>query len=1005
MNLKQNFKRGFITGFICLFALHITYAQGNMITIRGRVIDENADPMIGVSVLVKGTQNGTITDLDGNYVLKAAANRTLIFSYVGYEVVEKAIKGEKNVSLQLQPSSLNLTEVVAVGYGTQRKVDITGSVASVNAEDLTRLPVSNVFEALSGKIAGLQVVNDSEPGAAPTVRVRGVGSYGNADPICVIDGQFFEISELTALNPNDVESLTVLKDASATAIYGSRGANGVIIVETKQGSGENGKVRVNAGAYFSLSQMERTLDLANTSEWQQIENLKYLADQWDNPNAYQTIPYPSWQTAGEGNDWQELISQQAFTQNYNTSIAGSSPKMDYYVSAAFLDQEGVIQHSNYTRFTGKINLTFKPYKWLKMGINSTMTFDNQITVEGDVLGHAGKRKASDPLYGGGEDIEDGFSGGDNNPMALLHYTHDRYNKSWRYINNAYAEISFLKNLKLRSSIAMTNNSREMKKFLPAFMEDSGANHSNYLLSRFYHNTSLGQNWLQENTLTYTLHKRKHRLNLMGGATFQVIQSQNANLFATELPWSAWKNRNLWYVGQGQNTTGIDSGSEKSYMSFLARIGYTYADRYSVTLTGRADGSSAYSAANQFGYFPAIGASWYISEEHFMKSARWIDQLKLRASYGVVGNDRGVSAAQMLYADQKDWVTGPSGEIEKVDALRLMIDNTLTWESTATANIGLDFSMMKNLFGITVEAYDKTTTNVMMPLNVPPSNLKVTSNIGTIRNRGVEMSVKYNPKIGAVKTFFQLTGTLMDNKVMEINDHIGPIADLPNQTIEGYPIGGFWGYQTLGVFQNEDQLTQMPKVNGTEVGDLIFADKNQDGYIDELDYVYMGSYLPSAMLNFTGRAQYKGFTFSLELNSSLGHKSYVRRNQQRMTGQNYTTDMLNAWSGEGSTNIHPRVFERGNGSAMISDYFVENCDYLSISNMQLAYNFPLKWIKTLKMSNLRIYISGANLYTFTEASGYKYDIIMRGNNANQGGVDDFGLYPKNRTYTAGLSFTF
>lgn len=993
----------------CILLSMNVHSQNTQLSITGQVTDENGEPMIGVTVQTKNAKQGAVTNLDGHYSIKAGPDQLLIFSFIGYESTEIRINGRTRIPVKMQPAVTALEQVVVVGYGTQRKVDITGSISSLSAEEITSKPTANVLDALSGKIAGVQVVSESEPGAAPAVRIRGIGSYNASSPICVIDGVFCEVSELSSLNPNDVESMSVLKDASSTAIYGSRGANGVIIVTTKQGSGEENKTRVNAGAYFSLAQMERTLPLTNLSQWQQLENLNFLADNWSNPEASQKIPYPDWRSAGEGNDWQDLITRTALTQNYNVSIGGSTPKMNYYLAASWLNQEGVIDYSNYKRLTTKFNASYQAFKWLKLGVNTTITFDNQIAMDRDILSKAGRRLPDAPLYNDKPDAEsdsENFNGGDNNPYALLHYTHDRYKKSWKYITNIYMEASILKNLMLRSSISTTNISQEEKVFLPAFMEKAPeSNNSEYKISRLRHNSGNNNAWLQENTLTYNLNKDKHRFSLVGGFTLQYERTQYQNLFASELPWSAWQNRNLWYVGQGKNISGEDGGSEKTYASYLARMSYTFDGKYSMTLTGRVDGSSAYPTDKKYGFFPAAGLSWMLGEEHFMKKYTWLDKLKLRASYGVVGNDKGVSAAQTLYADAVNVIMGPNNDLYKADALRLMIDNTLTWEESKTLNLGFEVGICRNLLSLTFDYYNKITSKVMMPLNIPPSNIKVTSNIGEVRNRGIEWALNYSPKVNKVQATFSFTGTTVNNEVTKINKNVGPISALPNRTMVGYPIGGLWGHKTIGVFQNNEQLAQMPKVNGSRPGDLMYQDVNGDGLIDTEDYVYLGSYLPKVLLGLTSSLSYRNFALSFELSSALGHKSFNRRMQYRQSYQNGTVSMLNAWHGEGTTNTHPRIFSRADASARDSDYFIENCDYLSVANVQLSYNLPNKWLKKVKMKSMKIYVSGSNLYTWTEATGYKPDVAARGTNANSGGLDDYGLYPNNRSYTMGLSLGF
>ena len=964
--------------------------------------------MVGVTVTVQSGSRiltGISTDANGKYTLRATEGEVLVFSFVGYLSQEIAYTGQSVVNVRMRTDAVDLESVVVIGYGTQRKIDLTGSVAVLSGEALTQMPAPDLFKTMAGKVAGMQIINDSEPGAAPTVRIRGIGSYGDPTPICVIDGQFFEMEDLAMLNPNDIESISVLKDASATAIYGSRGANGVVIVTTKIGSGEKNRVRVNAGAYYSTERMQRYLPTGSASDFQRYRNMEYLANNYADPDAGNSLPYPDWQSAGKGTDWQRLISRIAHSQNYNISLGGNTTRASYYFSASLLNQEGVVKYTNYDRFTGKFNGSFDLYKWLKLGINSTYIYDNQVAMDKNILELAGKRSPSASVFVNPdeEEIEDNFSGGDNNPYALLYYTHDRYKKTLRFLTNVWAESTLTKGLVLRTSFSSTNVSREEKIFLPAFMENVTNSSSAYRRSRFYHNTDINGSWLQENTLTYSLSNSCHRLSVMGGLTFQSLKTQYNNLNANDLPWSAWKNRNLWYVGQGQNISGSDGGTDKSYMSYLGRLTYTCKDRYTATLTGRADGSSGYPADNRWGFFPSAGVAWIASHEEFLRDVRWIDLLKVRASYGVVGNDKGVKEAQTLYADSQNVIMGPDQTVYSASALRLRFDDALTWEETRTLNTGFEVTILRNLFSLSAEVYDKRTSKVMMPLNIPPSNTRVIYNIGSLENRGLELSLSVNPKQKEFSANILGTATFNQNRVTRINRNIGPIASYPNLTTVGYPIGGLWGYRTLGVFQNEDQLAWMPSISGATVGELIFSDENGDGMIDESDYIYLGSYMPKMFFGLSCTFQYKGFSLSFDLNSALGHKSFNRRMQYRQNEQNIMTGALNAWTAPGSTNDYPKPFDRNGTSARISDFFIEDCSYLDLTHVQLAYHFPKKWLKPIGFNTLRIYVTGSNLVTLTNSTGYRPDFSPRGSDANNGGIDYFNQYPNNRTFTVGISF--
>lgn len=665
---------------ICLLVM-ASLLQAQNIQISGVVLDEAEEPLPGVSIQVKGTQRGTSSGVNGDFAIKAGPRATLVFSFIGYERREIELKGRRKLRVQLEPAVNQLEQVeVVVGYGSQRKEDLTGAISTLSGKELSEIPTVNLLDAIGSKIPGMEVLGTSEPGATASVRIRGVGSYNDSEPICVVDGQFMTLDELNAINTNDILSITVLKDASATAIYGSRGANGVILATTRQGSGEQGVTRVNASASFSLAEMERLLPLANTSQYQQIRNLEYLADNYQNADAINSIPYPDWETAGAGTDWQDLANRTALTGNYQFSVSGSTKKANFYAGLGYLHQEGVIEYTDYKRLNAKVNASYQLYKNLKIGVNMIFTTDDKGGVDNNVFSLTGKRLPNAPVYNltGDSDSENDFNGGDNNPYALLYYTHDRYRKTNRFNSNYFLEWDIIKPLKFRTAFSTTYANGEEKIFLPAFMENVEDSNSPYKISRLTHNSFNNNSWQLENTLTYNLHKKDHRLTVMGGFTMQYYRTQYANLFAT----------------------------------------------------GRVDGSSAYPKDNRYGFFPSLGLGWTMSEENFLKGTRWLDKLKLRASYGVVGNDKGVSNAQTLYANSVNIVTGPNNSIYSTDALRLMYDTTLSWEEMKSFNLGIDFAAFRNLLSVSVDWFHKETSKVMMPLLIQPSKFNVTSNIGT-----------------------------------------------------------------------------------------------------------------------------------------------------------------------------------------------------------------------------------------------------------------------------------
>lgn len=992
--------------FCCSLAAN---AQGDAKLLTGRVTDTQGQPLIGASVLIKGDINrGTYAGADGTFSLDVKPGDVLVFSYIGYKEQEIPYTGQASLNVTLQDSATDLDAVVVVGYGVQRKRDVTGSIASIKGSELaTTVAAANPLQGLQGKVAGVEVVQNSAPGGAPQIRVRGVSSFTNSDPCYVVDGLIMD--NISFLNPNEVESMEVLKDASATAIYGSRGANGVIIITTKQGR-KNQPVQLTVDANVSVSQMERYLDYADAGQYLYLQNRRVMAQNAADGTSI-SLPYTQQQidAAGRGTDWQREITQLAVTQNYNVNLVGGGEKTTYGLSSGYFNQEGVMKSSGYERANVKLSNTYDLTKWATIGSNISYIYERRNSQGSNLasalraLPTAPVMDPDDPSKFFGPVDEIGKSG---NPVANLYYNSDNYTNYYKTIANFFVKLEPVKNLVFQSSYTLNNSNSEGKSFLPKYEVNVDQRRTDNELSV---NQSRTFNWLNENTLSYSFEKNKHAFSALVGITFQKTTSQDQSQKILGMPDVAWKNRDLWYTGLGQASTltGTTGGAVFTYLSYLARVNYNYDNKYLITATVRTDGSSRFPVNGRYGTFPAVGVGWAMHEENWLKNVGWLNQLKLRSSYGVVGSDAGIpNNIQTAYVNRVNGVFGRDpASVTTSEVLDMVIDYGLHWEEARQFDLGLDFRALNNRLTLEFDYYIKTTANILTNITLPGisgSTYSPLSNIAKARNTGIEFNIGWRENRGDFSYDLSLIGTTLKNKVVSVNQNLPPLENGANVTKVGYPIGGFWGYEVLGIYQNKQIIEETASIDGATPGDLWYKDQNGDGVIDKDDRIYMGSYLPKVTLGLNMRFAYKGVDLEMDLYSSLGNKIYsTRRQTLGVSPYNVTTDYLHSWVGEGSTNKTTRVLLDGPGTNnQYSQYYVENGSYFKIRNLTLGYTFPQRISSKMKMRNLRVYFSVHNLWTATNATSYSPEISGPPNGA---GIDSFdGTYPPSRMYSFGIS---
>lgn len=985
-----------------LFVLPNVVAQTTTKAISGVVVDDKGDPLIGVSVLVKGTTTGTITDVNGKFAFPAvsAKNSILVFTYIGYDAQEVSSKGQ-TLRIQLVEKAKSLEDVVVVGYGTQRKKDLTGSVATVKSSDIKSLPVPSVSDALQGRAAGVQVISSGTPGSDATFRIRGIGTINDANPLVVIDG--FPIDGgLNQLNMEDVESIQVLKDASATAIYGSRGANGVIIITTKHGTGT--KSQLNFSYSYSTQQANNMPKMLNASQFASLHN-EMLA----NAGITQNSEFADPTSLGTGTDWLGAFFRTAPMQNYSLNYSGGSDKTNIYASGNYFNQDGIVINTGFKRFTFQLNTDTKVTSSLKFGNNLTLNHD--VKTNGDYsIRNAMLALPTQAIYhddGGytgpvGQPIN---SGDITNPIGTAKTVQSSTN-GYNLMGSVYGEIEILKNLKFKSTFGLQANFWDSRTWSPKRAWDTSVNLQSYLGEQFNKNLT----WLWDNTLTYDKIFGKHKLGIMAGTSAQESRYNYMNgsiqSFASEV--TQQLNNGILLPKVGGSTSGY------SLLSYMGRVNYAYADKYLFTATLRQDGSSRFGEKNRYGLFPSASAAWRISEEDFFKPVTFINDLKIRAGFGATGNQ---SIGNYSFASSLNTIKyNFNNNVVSAVVPTVMPNPYVQWEQQKQGNVGIDASMFNQRVEVTLDAYLKQTDKMLVPMVVPVStgysDVYVPSiNAGTMENKGIELTVNTKNITGDFKWNTMFNVSFNANKVVSINDTVpmssGSIGLNYNLALiqAGLPINEFYGFVTDGIFQNQQEVDnhaiQVPgndPYNRTSAGDIRFKDLNNDGVINDKDRTYLGSPNPTFTFAMNNTFSYKGIDLSIFLQGVAGNK-IINANrfwsEAMAIAQNQTTATLGRWTGEGTSNTMPRaVYNDPNKNTRPSSRYVEDGSYIRVKNVTLGYTLPTQLLKKIQLSTARLYISAQNLFTITKYGGFDPEI-------GTSGIDN-SVYPVTRTISVGVN---
>lgn len=998
---KYKMPIGRLRMMVCLIGMLLPMCMfAQQITVQGVVKDQTGETVIGASVMEKGTTNGTITGIDGDFSLNMSPNGTLVVSFVGYKTQEVQVKGQKQLQVVLSEDTEMLDEVVVIGYGTMKKSDLTGAVSSIGNKDIKDSPVSNLGQAIQGKISGVQIVDAGKPGDNVSIKIRGLGSINNCDPLVVIDGVPTDLG-LSSLNMADVERLDVLKDASATAIYGSRGANGVVMITTKRGTEGKGKLAVSAN--YSFQNATNVPSLLNAAQYAELSN-DMMVNSGRNPN-------PEWANPSElgaGTDWMDELLRTGVMQNYTVSYSGGNEKSHYYVSGGFLDQSGIVKSVNYRRFTFQSNSDAQVLKWLKFSNNITFSADTKKSGSYNI-GDALKALPIYPVKN-----EDGsWSGPDGNsewygstrnpigPTELNKSQTDGYN----FLANLTAELTFTKWLKFKSTFGYDAKFWFIDNFTPKYNwkptpteETSRYKSDNKSFTYLWDNYFLFDHTFAE----------KHRVGLMAGMSAQWNTNDYLN---------AQKNvfmfDNVHEMDNGEEMYAIGGNeTEWALLSYMARVNYSYEDRYLLTATIRRDGSSRFGKKHRWGTFPSVSVAWRASQEKWFPKNDYINDLKVRAGYGVTGSQASVGNYSYLASyNTSVYPFGISSGNQTALVSSTLANPYIHWEEVAQTNIGFDASLFNSRVMFSFDAYLKETRDMLVKASIPiTSGFEDTTttytNAGKVRNQGIEMSLHTINLTGELGWETNLTATYNKNKIKDLNSDVPYYINQINNSYvtmlaKDYPINVFYGYVTDGIFQNQSEVNTHAVQPGAEPGDIRFRDLNNDGVINDSDRTVIGNPNPSWLFSMNNSLSYKGFELSVFLQGIAGNKIYNANNIDN-TGMaaayNQTIDVLERWQGEGTSNSMPRaVFGDPNQNTRVSDRFVENGSYLRLKNITLSYTFPKQWLQKARIENARLSLSCENVATITGYSGFDPEVGTNGIDQNR--------YPISRTFSVGLNFNF
>ncbi|MEO9802494.1 MAG: TonB-dependent receptor [Reichenbachiella sp.] len=1011
----------FRTIFFCLLQFQLI-AQS--INIRGTVTNGSYG-LPGASIIIKGTTKGTITDVDGNFELSAPEFAILSVSFIGYKTKEVLMTNDVDYQIELEVDAQQLEELIVVGYGSVKRRDVTGSISSIKPQEMMNTVVSSIDQGIQGKAPGVVVTFGSgQPGSGSTIRIRGTSSIlGTLEPLYVIDGVPISnpqnvgavsgpvLNPLETINPSDIESIEILKDASATAIYGTRGANGVIMVTTKRG--KEGSAIINLGYATSLQELQHKIPILNAAQLAELGN-----EAADNAGVDRRNIYASPVNLGVGTDWQDEIFRVAPMHNVQAAVRGGTEHTNYSISTNFFTQDGIIIESSFTKANFRLNLDQEISERIKVGTSLNLNrsvlegvvTDSESAIPSSVTSWALEFNPGLPVI----DEDGNFTYKNNtnsppvgNPVADAKST-DQQSKSTRVLGNVYLEWDILNHLKFKTFVSTDAYFNKEQSFVPNDVlrgqEKGQAGVA----------TSNGLSWMLENTLNYKVIFGSHDLNVLIGHS---LQSRNDEfLFAAT---SDFDDNRLGYdaIQAGKEKTFLVNGaSSESLQSFLGRLNYGFKNKYLLTLSARIDGSSKFGSGNRYGVFPSLGAAWRIYEEDFLIGSKLISDMKIRFGIGRVGNE-GIPPYQYLGLLETTEAYFGENEIAKGSGPSSPSNNTLKWETTDQIDIGVDIGLFNNRLTVVSDVYLKKTKDLLFisPLPYTTGYKSATVNIGNLENRGVEFSFS---SVNVDRQFIWKTNfniAFNENEITKTSDG-GEVTADPllgvngwSNVEEGQPINNFYGYQSDGIIQSGDDLSKVPTffdyVPGH--GDRKYVDQDSNGILDENDIVRLGNANPDFSYGLGNTFSYKGWSLNIFLQGIFGNEviNFNRFSLESFDGtKNNSAAALERWTPSNPTNDYPRANADPRRSNTLSDVQVEDGSYLKVRDITLSYNFTTALLNKLKISSFKVYVSGKNLWVFSDYSGYDPEVNRFGQQPLRSGVD-YGSYPTVKIFTLGANLTF
>jgi TonB-linked SusC/RagA family outer membrane protein len=975
--------------------------------ITGRVTDSAGTPIAGVSVRIKGSNAGTSTDANGAFSINVPDNAVLIFSSVGYATQEVAVAGQTTINVSLQPANTQLDQVIVVGYGTQRKIDVTGSVANIKGEEISKQASVNPISALQGKVAGVQITNSGAPGASPEIRIRGVGTvFGSTSPLYIVDGVWFD--NISFLNPADIESMSILKDASSESIYGIRAANGVVLITTRKGKA--GKPVINYNGYVGYQKVTNQIKMANANQYATMINEKEGTQVLD-PSKF-----------GEGTDWYHQALRNAMITNHQVSISGGAEKSNYAVSFGYLNQDGIVETNNYQRYTIRLQQEFQVMAPLKMGYTLTGAYSKSKDIDGAIFRQLYTAYPVLPVYyadGSYGDPGD-FPLGDGakyNPQVTIDYF-DQDTRQYRATGNVFAELKIAKHFTLRSSIGGEYTDQNIRNYRPVYNVGPSLRNDISLLTLTDEHT---RNWILENTITYDRKFGDHSVKVLGGQGAQSYKFTKRIGSAQNVP----NGRNFEYLSLGTNRFVQDADYpnyplQSTIASYFARVNYSFQNKYLLTASFRADGSSKFSGSDKWGYFPAVGIGWIISQENFMQSQDIFDNLKLRASWGKVGNasvPANLSVQSVTQTPQL--IANFGGQSFTGASIDKIVPPTTFWEKSVGTDIALEAALLNNRLNVEVGWYNRKTEDAIFAIDIlgslGVSGSNIVGNQATYQNRGWEFLVSWKDNVDKDWSYSVSANLgINDNKVLSTITGSNPIygggaglanGSLATRTVLGQPIGHFYGYKIAGVFQTDAEAAPW----GAKAGDFKFEDISgpdgkPDGVIDgKYDRAVLGNPNPRYSYGINTTVAYKDFDLALDFQGVADVEIYNANVGWRYGNENFSKDFYdNRWHGQGTSNTYPSAKIGSTYNAKPSSFFVENGSYFRIRNIQLGYTLPTTLINRWHLSRLRVFVNAQNPFTFFKYNGFSPEII--GGGPTGSGIDA-NVYPLSAIYNFGVNLSF